>query len=509
MSANPLKPAEPPKNRPIVLAACLVAIFMTAVEATIVATAMPSIIADLGGFELFGWVFAVYVLAQAITIPLYGRLADLHGRKPVFYFGAALFLGGSALCGVAHGMIALIVYRTIQGLGAGAVQSIALTVVGDLYSPVERVKIQGYLASVWGMSAVIGPLLGAFIVDHLGWPVVFWVNLPIGLVAIVMLTLFHRELVRPRRHAIDWIGAVLLAISIGTLMLVMLQGDQLGRWIPALLGAAAISTAALVVQQRRAPEPILPMVLWRNRVVVVGNLGSLITGALMMGVSAFLPPYTQGVRGEDTLTAGILLALMMVGWPIATILGARLTMRTSYRASALVGVGFLLLGASCLLILDPTSSLAWAGAGSFLLGAGLGFCTNTFMVSTQGAVDLGSRGVATSSILFTRLVGQAAGMAVFGGILNRGIAARLPEGGDPIQHLIEPALRQALSPTVLGHLTTAISASLHDVFLAGAIMAALTLPVVLAMPARLRPGHTDPRPVEGSRTDGPAGEPAE
>ncbi|MDQ2801365.1 MAG: MFS transporter, partial [Pseudomonadota bacterium] len=230
---------------------------MAAVESTIVATAMPTIVADLGGFQLFSWVFTIYLLTQAVSIPVYGRLADLYGRKPVFFVGSSLFLLGSTLSGFAWGMVPLILFRALQGVGAGAVMPIAATILGDLYTPAERARVQGLVSSVFGISAVVGPSLGAFLIEHVAWPVVFWVNLPIGAAAIAMIAAFLHEEVEPRRHHIDVLGSVLLLLAVGALVLVLVQGGSLPRlvWLPAaVIGAAA--ALALALHELTTPEPM-------------------------------------------------------------------------------------------------------------------------------------------------------------------------------------------------------------------------------------------------------------
>src|SRR5580704_13382415 len=332
----------PAVRRPLVLAACMLAMFMAAVEATIVATAMPTIVAQLGGFALFSWVFAAYLLAQAVTIPIYGRLADLLGRKRVFFFGASLFLVGSTLCGLAPTMLLLVAFRALQGLGAGAILPVAQTIIGDIYSPAERPKIQAYTSSVWGFSAIVGPLLGAFIVEHLSWSLVFWVNLPIGVAAIATLAAFLPEPRQRRPHSIDVAGAVLLVVAVGTLMMALLHAVELGWWIAPMLGVSAVCLVLLLAQERSAAEPMLPLGMWRDRTILASNIGGLAIGAAMMATSAFLPTYVQAVMGRDAVASGVILALMSVGWPIASTIGGRLMLATSYRTTAIIGGALLM-----------------------------------------------------------------------------------------------------------------------------------------------------------------------
>lgn len=479
-------------HRPLILASMMLATFMAAVEGTIVATAMPSIVADLGGFRLFSWVFAAFFLTQAVTTPIYGRLADLYGRKPVFYVGTSLFLVGSLLAGFASSMVQLIAMRALQGLGAGAVQPIANTVVGDIYTPQERARIQGFMSAVWGTSAVIGPVLGAFIVTHLSWSLVFWINLPIGIASMLMLHTFLRESLPRRQHRIDFIGAVLLVVGVAALMLAMIQGASLSSaQIAVLVVAGAVCLGLFLMYERRAPEPMVPPALWRNRVILVGNLGALTAGALMMGIVSFLPTYMQGVMGASAIAAGFALAAMSMGWPLSSIAGGRLMLRTSYRFTATLGGGGLILGSAVLAALSPAHGLAWAVAGSFFTGCGMGFCMITFLVSIQSTTAWAQRGIATSSNMFMRILGQAMGTALFGAVLNYGMRG-VPGGGESaVTKLIDPVRRAALSDAVQAALVHAMENAMQHVYLVAVGLAVVTLLLVRRLPDGLRPAAGD------------------
>jgi EmrB/QacA subfamily drug resistance transporter len=477
----------PAGRRPLVLAACMLAMFMSAVEATIVATAMPTITAELGGFALFSWVFAAYLLAQAVTIPIYGRLADLFGRKRVFFFGAALFLVGSTLCGFAPSMLMLVAFRALQGLGAGAILPVSQTIIGDIYSPAERAKIQGLLSSIWGFSAIIGPLLGAFIVDHLSWSLIFWINLPIGVAAITTLADFLPEAKLRRPHSIDVAGAVLLVLSVGTLMIALLHAVHLGWWVAPMIGFSVVCLLLLLAQERRSSEPLLPLGMWRDRTIVAGNVGGLAIGAAMMATSAFLPTYVQAVMGHDAIAAGVILTLLSVGWPIASTLGGRLMLVTSYRTTAVLG-GVLLMGGSAMLPLLGRD-LVWAGVAATLIGGGMGLGSTTFMVSVQNAATHNMRGIATASTVFMRMLGSSLGTAVLGAVLNFGLAGSVLQFGDPVQTLMDPAKRAALPADAVERLTDAVSGALHGVFWTATALGALAFAAAWLMPAALRPGH--------------------
>lgn len=480
--------AEARTTRRLVMAAVLLAIFMVATDSYIVATAMPTIVADLGGFRLFSWAFAAFLLAQAVTIPIYGRLADLYGRKRVFFAGTSVFLLGSALCGFAWGMVPLVLFRALEGIGAGAVQPIVTTIVGDIYTPVERARMQGYVSGMFGVAAVIGPTLGAFVVEHVSWSLVFWVNIPIGIATFVMFGLFLHEQREPRRHRIDYFGSALVIPGIGAPMLALvLIGNAGAATVATLMVAGAVALAALAAHERRAAEPMLPLQLWRNRVVAVGCLAGLFNGALMMGISGFLPTYVQGAMGRDAIASGVVLAASSISWAFASMAAGRLMIRTSYRLAAAVGGVFLVAGSLVLITLEPGSSLLRAGTGSFLLGVGMGFCNTAFIVSVQASVGWNERGMATSATMFMRILGNSLGAAIFGAILNFGVYSRVPDAGDAVNRLMSPAGRQSLAAAEIVRLAEAVGSSLHVVYLIAALVAVISLVLALLLPPRLSP----------------------
>nr|WP_265578778.1 MDR family MFS transporter [Rouxiella badensis] len=479
------------RHRPLVLTACMLSMFMAAVEVTIVATAMPSIIADLGGFSLLGWVFAIYLLTQAITVPIYGRLADLYGCRKMFFIGTALFLGGSVLCGFAPSLVWMIAFRALQGLGAGAITPVATTLIANIYGPHERAKAQGYLASVWGVSAIVGPLLGAFIVQHFHWSVVFWINLPIGIVAMLILAKYLPAEESRKTHALDLAGTGLLSLAVAAMLLALLQAESLGYYSLLLVGLAVMASALLVRQEKRAPEPLFPLSLWQNKVVVAGNIGGIVIGASMMGISAFLPTYVQGVLGGTPLQAGTTLALMSLGWPLASTLSGKLMQATSYRFTVLLGALLLVFGSLALLLLTPGSGLWWARVSAFMIGAGMGLCNTTFIVSVQNSVDASVRGIATASTLFTRMLGSALGTAILGATLNVNLQNRLPALHDPVQMLMDKLQRQQLSAERLNHIIEQVSASLHWVFVLAAVMSFFAIAAALLLPVGHRPAKRE------------------
>ena len=471
----------------------MMAIFMSAVEATIVATAMPTIVGQLGGFHLFSWVFAAYLLAQAVSTPVYGRLADLHGRKPIFVGGATIFLLASAACGFTWalegwGMASLVVFRTIQGLGAGSLQSMATTIVGDIYPPAERARVQGWLSSVWGLAAIAGPVLGAFIVQHLHWAFVFWINLPIGVVAILIMVRSLHERIEPRPHQVDVLGSALLMIGVGAILMTVVQMQSLSLPVAAaLLGSGVLATVLLVVQERRAQEPIVPFRLWHRRIMAECNFGGLTIGVLLMCVVAFLPTYVQAVMGRGVTVAGSAIAIQSVSWSVSAVVAARFMAMVSYRTTGIAGALMLIAGTAFLIVLNRDSDFLWLATGTLLVGFGMGFCNQTFLLAMQGSVGWNERGVATASFLFSRTIGQSVGAALGGAILNFGVARQGPMAGDALERLLDPARHTSLSAETIAQLGEAIAGALHEVYIIAGVLAALALVTSLLLPARISP----------------------
>jgi EmrB/QacA subfamily drug resistance transporter len=456
-----------------VLLAVMLSIGLVAIDATILATAVPAIVGDLGGFTQFPWLFSVYLLAQAVSVPIYGKVADLFGRKPVMLVGIGLFLAGSLLCGVAWGMGSLIAFRALQGLGAGAVQPIGMTIVGDIYSMAERARVQGYLASVWAISAVVGPTLGGVFSDYLTWRWIFFVNLPIGLAAAWMLVRRFDERVEKRRHRIDYAGSALLSAGGVLLLLGLLEGGVRWSWTsPAsvlVLGVAVVLLVAFAVVERRATEPVLPPWMFRNRTLNAAAAGSLVVGVLMLGLTTYVPLYAQTVLHHDAVTAGLALAAMTIGWPIAATTSGRFYLTVGFRMTALMGAAFAVAGAALLLTVGPGSSLLHLAAPCFVMGIGFGYVASPAVVAAQSAVTWQHRGVATAANMFARSVGSALGVAAFGAIANGVVASRV--AGDV------PALEQ-LSASVL-------DPAIHAVFVVSGAVALLLLAVAVAMPRRV------------------------
>ena len=478
-------------RRPILIA-LMVTMALSAVDNTIVSTAVPQVVRDLGGFTLFSWVFSGYLLTQTVSIPIYGKLADQWGRKPILIAGTVIFLAGSALCASSWNMVSLIGFRGLQGLGAGSIMATVNTLAGDLYKLEDRGRVQGWLSSVWGISAVFGPTIGGSLAQYASWRWIFLINLPLGAAAIAMIAHYLHEQVTVTRHRIDAAGALAVLVAAGALVFGLLQGGVEWAWLSppsiAVFAVAAAATAAAVLAERRAAEPILPPWLWRRRALSGSALTALGLGLLVIGPTTFLPTYGQLVLGLGAVAAGAVLATMSFGWPLATSQSARLFLRLGFRDTALIGAG-ISLAAVAVFLAFPVVSPVWQPAvDTFVLGGGLGLLSVCTVVGPQSTVGWSQRGVVTGSVMFCRYLGQSLGAAIFGAIFNaslngrlRGAPARLKPDLPHSVSGVGAAIGQSsrLGPAA-GYLRDAISAATHDVYV-GLVVAAVATVVVIGV----------------------------
>jgi EmrB/QacA subfamily drug resistance transporter len=480
-------------RRTVVLGCVMLALFMAAVEVTIVATALPQIVGKLGGFSLYTWVFSGFLLTQASTILVFGKLADLHGRRPVLIAGIVVFLIGSLLCGFAWSMPALIAFRLLQGLGAGSIQPVATTIVGDLFTPQERPRVQGWLSSVWGFAAIIGPLAGGIIVQALSWHWIFWINVPVGILAITGLSLFLQEDVAHRPHRIDYVGVGIVWIAIAALLVALIAGGVDWAWLSwptfALVSLFAVALVLYLRRERRAPEPMIDLDLWRSRLVASVNASSLFGGAAIIGVTSFVPIYVQGVLGRSAIVAGFALTAMSVGWPIASTLSGRFLRALDARNTVRLGAALIFAGSLALAFMPDGSGPLAAGASSFVIGFGMGLVNTTFIILIQGSVSWAQRGSATASNIFARMLGSTFGAAVLGAVLNASLGSAFARssasgvGIDMIRSMFDeggvvlPAAQRAAVVDALGY-------GLTYVFMTLALFGALTLVAAWLVPRR-------------------------
>jgi EmrB/QacA subfamily drug resistance transporter len=419
-----------------ILLALMVSTGLIAIDATILATAVPSIVDDLGGFAQFPWLFSVYLLAQGVSVPVYAKLADTFGRKPLILLGIGLFLLGSILCGFAWSMPALIAFRALQGLGAGAVQPMAVTIAGDIYTVAERATAQGYIASVWAVSSVVGPTLGG-VFSQLGiWRWIFFVNLPLCLLAGFLIVRNLHEDVERRSHRVDYLGSLVLTVGMGLVILGVLEGDQAWSWTsPASLAVFGVGLALLVAfpfVERRAAEPVLPLWVLGRRLLSTTTALALGIGVILIGLTTFVPTYLEHSLGVAPLVAGLALAALTLGWPLAASLSGRLFyLRLGFRPTVLIGLSLVVLGSGSLAALGQHPSVAVVAVTCFVTGLGMGLVATPSLIAAQASVEWHERGVATGTNLFARSIGSALGAAVFGAVANAVIAASGRPETDP------------------------------------------------------------------------------
>ncbi|MGP4003276.1 MDR family MFS transporter [Streptomyces sp. 8N706] len=493
---------QPAVRRRPVVAALMLGMALAALDGTIVSTAVPQIVGDLGGFSVFSWLFAGYLLAVTVSLPVYGKLSDTFGRKPVLVCGITLFLTGSLLCAGAWNMASLIAFRVVQGLGGGAIQGTVQTIAADLYPLKERPKIQARLSTVWAVSAVAGPAVGGLLATYADWRWIFLLNLPVGAVAVWLIARHLREplRVRDRKPRVDWAGALAVFACGGLLLTAFVQGGVAWPWLSApslaLLGGSALCAAATVGIERRAAEPIIPGWVWKRRTISAVNLALAALGLLMVAPTVFLPTYAQAVLGLGPTAAGFVLSVMTLSWPLSAALSSHVYERIGFRQSALIGIGL----ATVILLafpLLPYPGAPWQPALiMLLLGAALGLFQLPLIVGVQATVGWAERGTATASVLFCRQVGQSVGAALFGAVANATLAARLtgapesirpglPDDLDSVSHALEHP--GSLSTEAADYLRRAVDTAVDHVYVGAAAAAALAFLVLLVLAPRRFP----------------------
>jgi multidrug resistance protein len=447
-----------------VLISVMLSVGLVAIDATVLATAIPSIVGSLGGFQQFPWLFSAYLLGQAVTTPIYAKLSDLFGRKSIMLLGIGLFLAGSILCALAWNMVALIVFRAVQGLGAGAVQPTAMTIVGDIYTLTERARVQGYLASVWAVSSVVGPMLGG-VFSQLGiWRGVFLINIPLCLVAAWMFQRHFHETITRRHRKVDILGAVLLAAALTSLVLGVLGGGESWPWRSAqsitTFAVGAVLLAAFVVVERRAADPVLPLWVFSRRLLCATTIVGFGVGAILMGLTSYVPTYLEGALQVSPIVAGLALAALTIGWPASASLAGKVYLRWGFKWTALGGATLVIIGAVGLMVRAHQPAVAVVAVVCFIIGAGMGLLAIPTLIAAQSSVDWDERGVVTGNNMFARSLGSAVGVAVFGAIANS---------------IFGPGDVHSIG-------ATAIQAGSAAVFTGVLIVAVVTAVAVLAMP---------------------------
>jgi EmrB/QacA subfamily drug resistance transporter len=444
-------------HRALTVVGLVLAMAMAALEATVVSTAMPSVGGSLGKIELYTWVTTAYLLTASVTVPLYGKLADMYGRKPLLLFGIAVFLAGSAASGAATSMEQLIVFRAVQGLGAGAIQPIALTVVGDIFDLGERARIQGVFGAAWGFFGMTGPALGGFLVElpPFGWRWVFYINIPFGLIAAALIVFALHERVERRPHRVDVAGSLLLMAGITALLLAT------GRAEPALALRAGVAAfvllGAFVAVERLAAEPVLPLELFTRRVILTASVSGAIIGGAMVAISTFIPLYVQAVLRREPAIAGFAVTPMLIGWPIASTLSGRLIPRIGFRPLVRLGLFVTFVAAVSLAVYGEQSGIAGLQVVSGLFGVGMGFANTALIIAVQTSVSWGERGIATATTMFSRTIGGALTVNALGGVLLAALARDGSISKDVASRVLTADGMRSLDPAIVARVSGSIA----------------------------------------------------
>jgi EmrB/QacA subfamily drug resistance transporter len=409
----------------------MLSIFLAAIESTVVATAMPTVVASLGGIKIYSWVFSGFLLTQTVTMPLWGRFSDLYGRRPIYLAGLATFLAGSALSGASQNMVQLILFRMVQGLGAGALMTLGYTIIGELYGLERRARMQGYISSVWGLASLMGPWAGGVLTDHVSWRWVFYINLPFGAVAMALIATALTVAAKPaRRPVMDGTGVALFAAGVSALLLGIVEAGRVGSWsrvdVVGLLLLGVLVLVAFVVVEGRAVEPIVPLRLFKNRMVLAAVVTRFLAGMAMFGALSFVPLFLQSVTGASATGAGLVLTPFVLGWVVMSVVSARLVLRVGYRTVVVGGMASLTVA---FLLFRQWSVTLTSGRAMFdvlLAGIGMGMVVVPMLIAVQSVVQRSDLGAATSLTQFFMSIGGALGLSLMGAVMSQRLHAGLP-----------------------------------------------------------------------------------
>jgi EmrB/QacA subfamily drug resistance transporter len=487
-------------RRWLIVAGVMTGMAIAALEATVVGTAMPTVIASLGGIAEYSWVFSAYLVTSTVTVPVWGKLSDLYGRRLMYQLGIGVFLLGTALSGFSQTMTELIIFRAIQGLGAGALVPLGMTIIGDTFTLKERAKMQAFFSGVWGLSSVIGPVVGGFITDQISWRWVFFINLPVGIVAAIIIGIALKEPKRTERPSIDYLGAVTLMLAISLLMLGMVEGGKSLATLFStenmlLIASSLVLLGIFIYIELRAKDPMIPFRLFRNKTIAVATFAGFFSGVAMFGGISFIPLFAQGTLGMTATQAGSLLTPLMLSWVSMSIIVGRLLLKISYRVITIFG--FLVLSGGFVLLsnFQRTTPTYWLYLDLVLVGMGLGLTMLTLLLAVQQSVERSDLGTATSLNQFSRAIGGALGVAVMGAVLTSGLATQLLKAAGDVMSpgqaedlasnpnaLIDPASKAALPAGVLPLLQDAMAAAIHPVFWVVVAVCIIALIASLFMP---------------------------
>lgn len=482
-----------------ILLALMLTMMLAAMDTTIVSTAIPMIVADLGGFNKFSWVFSIYLLAQTVTIPVYGKLSDTFGRKTILITGIIIFLVGSAASAASWNIGSLILFRGIQGLGAGSIMATVNTIAGDIYSVKERAKIQGWLSSIWGISAIIGPALGGALAGYVDWRWIFLINLPVGTLSIILLIIHFKEKVKHEYSYIDYKGAVLILFTIGLFIIFLLEGGVSWPWIsyPSVVIFIAVLVLALFTFkiEKKAKNPIMPGWLWKNKTFAFTNLAMVAMGIVMMGPETFLPTFTQTSLSLGIIASGFVLASMSIGWPTASALSGRLYLKIGFRNTSLVGTIIVIISCAGFLLIPAPQPIWLIVLDQVLLGVGFGLLSTPSLVGIQSIVSWQKRGVVTGANVFSRNLGQSLGASIFGAIFNASFISQMKNapGNLSVQNknVLDMLHDPAISESSKKILRQAINIATQHIYIGLSIFAIGTFLFIYLVPKNYKQLNTD------------------
>ncbi|SEB78818.1 MDR family MFS transporter [Paenibacillus sp. GP183] len=500
ISQTATETAPTPKQIKWIVTGLMLGLLLSSLDQTIVSTAMPTVISDLHGLALYSWVFSIYMLTSTAAVPIFGKLADLYGRRLIYLIGMGFFLAGSALCGLSHNMTELIIFRAIQGIGAGALMPIAMTIIGDIFPPDRRGKMQGIFGAVFGLSSVLGPAVGGFLVDNVNWQWIFYVNLPFGILGAIVLGTVLKESKGTEKKSIDWGGAIVLTGAVVTLLLALVLGgggaNDPGTHFPwgsfqiiGLFAASVVLIVLFIFIESRAKEPIIPLYLFKNRAITVSSIVGFFMGIGMFGAITYIPLFVQGVIGSSATQAGYILTPLMLSLIASSIIGGRIISKVSYRVIIVVSmlimtIGFLLM--SQMTLNTPNSTVV---IYMIITGLGMGALMPVLTIAVQSAVSREQRGVATSSSQFFRSIGATLGVSVMGALMTNKMNAGLSDLGKSLpnipaetlskfanpQMLLNPQARASMPPALLEGVRGVLAHSITLVFASGVIFVLIGL----------------------------------